>query len=154
MKKETDLQIHGFLNLGIRWRWAVSFTPQMLYTWGNKPLYLLDSRLGGSQRESGHMEKKKISCPLPAIKLPFVSCQPCRHSLYWMNYHRSWNLSCTDVLFSSLYLSDFEHIFVFNLLELTETNAWRLWVPMRYVHCSITLVELVPHLCTAEKLCT
>jgi hypothetical protein len=51
------------LNLGDRWRWAVSFTPPppTLYT-----RYPLDKRLGGPQRQTGRggeKKKKNIHCP-------------------------------------------------------------------------------------------
>jgi len=36
------------LNLGIRWRWVVSFTPRPIYSRVNSLLYPLDRRLGGS----------------------------------------------------------------------------------------------------------
>ena len=33
-------------NLSSRWRWSVSFTPRLLYPWGNDPWYPSDRRLG------------------------------------------------------------------------------------------------------------
>jgi len=35
--------------LGIRWRWAASFTPRLLYLLGKSPRYQLDKRLGEPQ---------------------------------------------------------------------------------------------------------
>jgi len=51
------------LNLGTRWRWVVSFTPQPLYPWGKSPWYPLDRRLGGPYSQSGRggEEKKKYA---------------------------------------------------------------------------------------------
>jgi hypothetical protein len=34
-------------NIGITWKWVVSFTPQLLYLWRKSPWYPLDRRLGG-----------------------------------------------------------------------------------------------------------
>jgi len=34
-------------DLSTRWRWVVSFTPWLLYTWGKDPQYSMDRRLGG-----------------------------------------------------------------------------------------------------------
>jgi hypothetical protein len=44
----------NFLDLGIKWRWAVSFTPQ-----GKRPRYPLDRRLGGPQSRSGRCGEEK-----------------------------------------------------------------------------------------------
>jgi len=38
-------------------------TPQPRYSWGNKPQYPLNSRLGGFQGQSGGLEKKKSLDP-------------------------------------------------------------------------------------------
>jgi hypothetical protein len=40
-------------DLGTRWSWVVSFTPQPLYLQGKSPWYPLDRRLGGPQSRSG-----------------------------------------------------------------------------------------------------
>jgi hypothetical protein len=40
------------LELGTRWRWVVSFTPQPLYPQGKNPWYPLYRRLGGLQSRS------------------------------------------------------------------------------------------------------
>jgi hypothetical protein len=40
------------LNLGCRWKWAVSFVPWPLYTQGKRPWYPLDRRLGVPQSQS------------------------------------------------------------------------------------------------------
>jgi hypothetical protein len=56
------------VNLNTRWRWVISFIPQPLYPWGKSPWYALDSRLGGSQSQSGHGEEKK-SLPHPCWEM-------------------------------------------------------------------------------------
>jgi len=48
------------LNLGIRWKGAVSFTGQLLYLGGKKLLYLLNRRLG-VLRASLHIAEKTNS---------------------------------------------------------------------------------------------
>jgi hypothetical protein len=48
------------LDLGTRWRWVVSFTPQPLY-----PQYPLDGRLGGPQIQSGCCGEEKNLLLLP-----------------------------------------------------------------------------------------
>jgi hypothetical protein len=35
-------QLHAFFDLGTRWRWVVSFTPQPLYLQGKRTYYPLD----------------------------------------------------------------------------------------------------------------
>jgi hypothetical protein len=45
----VEIQLHAFLDLGIRWRLVVSFTPWPLYPQGKSLLYPLDRRLGGPQ---------------------------------------------------------------------------------------------------------
>jgi hypothetical protein len=51
------------LDLGTRWRWAVSFTPLPLYPQGKSPWYSLDRRLGGPQSRSGPGDEEKNSQP-------------------------------------------------------------------------------------------
>jgi hypothetical protein len=55
------------LNLGIRWRWVVSFTPRPLYLRGKSTRHPLDSKPGGLQSwsgsESGGGEKNPIITP-------------------------------------------------------------------------------------------
>jgi len=45
-----------FLDLGIRWRWVVSFTPRPLYSQGKSPWQPLDRRLGGSRSDADQNE--------------------------------------------------------------------------------------------------
>jgi len=49
------------INIGTRWRWVVSFMPQLLYPWGKSPQYSLDRRLIGPQIQSWHSGKEKES---------------------------------------------------------------------------------------------
>jgi hypothetical protein len=49
-----------FLDLGISWRWVVSFMPLPLYPWVKSPRYSLDRRLVGPQRWSGRHGEVKI----------------------------------------------------------------------------------------------
>jgi hypothetical protein len=52
-----------FLDLGISWRWVVSFTPRPIYPRGKSPRYPLNKRLCGPQSRSG-----KNIFPLPGIE--------------------------------------------------------------------------------------
>jgi hypothetical protein len=56
------------LDLGTRWMWVVSFTPQPLYRQGKSPWYLLYRRLVGPQNHSGHGGEEKNSQPPPGIE--------------------------------------------------------------------------------------
>jgi len=49
-----EVQLHSFFDLGITWRWVVSFTPWPLNPQGKGPWYPLDRKLGGPQSQSGH----------------------------------------------------------------------------------------------------
>jgi hypothetical protein len=49
-----------FLDLGISWRWVVSFTPLLLYLRGKSLRYPLYGRLGGPQSLSGQHAEEKI----------------------------------------------------------------------------------------------
>jgi hypothetical protein len=51
------------LDLGTSWRWVVSFTPRLLYTWERAPTYPLDRRLGRSQSRCGRHGNVKILAP-------------------------------------------------------------------------------------------
>jgi hypothetical protein len=50
-------------DLGITWRWVVSFTPRPLYPKGKIPWYPLDRRLCGPQSRSGRSGEEKIPIP-------------------------------------------------------------------------------------------
>jgi hypothetical protein len=65
-----------FLDLGTRWRLAVSFTPRSLYPQRKSPCYPLDRRLGGPQSRSGRGGEEKNSHPLPGIELEPRSSSP------------------------------------------------------------------------------
>jgi hypothetical protein len=73
------------LDLGTRWNWVVSFTPQPLYPKEKSTWYPLVRRLGGSQSRSGRGgeeknsqpppgrdDKEKSSHPLPGIDPPII----------------------------------------------------------------------------------
>jgi hypothetical protein len=74
-----------FLELGTRWRWVISFTPQQLYSWGKSHRYPFYRRLGGSQnrcgcrRDEGNMHWRESKPDRPA-------CSP---SLYRLSYLHS-----------------------------------------------------------------
>jgi hypothetical protein len=74
------------LNLGTRWRWVVSFTPQPLYPQGKSPWYPLDKRLGGPQSRSGRGGEGKNSRPPSGIE-PYNPNRPARNpALYRLRY--------------------------------------------------------------------
>jgi hypothetical protein len=50
-------------NIGTRWRWAVSFTPRLLYPRDKQLWCPLDTRLIGPYRRSGICGEEKSSCP-------------------------------------------------------------------------------------------
>jgi hypothetical protein len=56
------------LDLGIRWRWAVSFTPQPLYSRRKIPRQPLDRRLREPQDRPGCCEVEQNLLPLPGIE--------------------------------------------------------------------------------------
>jgi hypothetical protein len=60
------------IDLGIRWKRSVSFTPWPLYLLGKSPSYQLDRRLGGPQSQSGSGGEKKKSQSLPEIEAPII----------------------------------------------------------------------------------
>jgi hypothetical protein len=59
------------LNLRNRWRWVV-FMPWLLYSWGERPQYPLERRLGGPQSPYECSGKEKKSLPVPEITTQFV----------------------------------------------------------------------------------
>jgi hypothetical protein len=56
------------IDLGTRWRWVVTFTPQPLYPQGNSHWYKLDRRLGGTQSRYGRGGGERNSQPLPGLE--------------------------------------------------------------------------------------
>jgi len=72
------------INIGDRWRWVVSFTPQPLYPWGTDPRYPLNRRLSGPHSRSGHGEEKtsqprrKSNPNCPARSLVAIPTEPSR----------------------------------------------------------------------------
>jgi hypothetical protein len=74
-----------FLDLGISWRWVVSFTPWPLYPQGKSPSYLLGRKLGGPQNWSGWCGEEKFMT-LPGLQPWPLSHSAHRQSLYWLRY--------------------------------------------------------------------
>jgi hypothetical protein len=68
------------LDLGTRWRWVVSFTPQPLYPQGRSPWYPLDTRLGGPQSRSGRGGEEKNSQPVPGLETPIIQAVAQRYT--------------------------------------------------------------------------
>jgi hypothetical protein len=60
------------LDLGIRWRWVVSFAPRPLYSQENRPWYPLDRRLDGLQILSGRGGEEKNSQSVPELEPPII----------------------------------------------------------------------------------
>jgi len=67
------------LDLGTRWEKLGRFTPCPFYLSRKNPLYLLNRRLGGPQRQSKHAFGAENLLPLPGIKLWIIHPTP-RHS--------------------------------------------------------------------------
>jgi hypothetical protein len=53
----VEVQLHSFFDLGTRWRWVVSCTPQPLYPQGKSPWHSLDRGLGRPPYVGRDMEK-------------------------------------------------------------------------------------------------
>jgi hypothetical protein len=56
------------VDLGIGWRWVVSFTPLLLYPRGKSPLVPSDRRLGGPRAGLDDVEKRKF-LTVPGLEL-------------------------------------------------------------------------------------
>jgi hypothetical protein len=56
------------LDLGIRWRWTISFKSRPLYPQEKSRWYPLDRRLDGPQSQSGRGGEVKNSQPLPGLE--------------------------------------------------------------------------------------
>jgi hypothetical protein len=74
---EVEAYLHAVFDLGIRWRWVVSFTSRPLYSQGKSLWYPLDRRLSGLQSRSGRGGEEKNSQPLPGLEPPII--QPVTH---------------------------------------------------------------------------
>jgi hypothetical protein len=61
------------LNLGIGWRWVVSFTPLPLYTQGKSPRYPPHRRLDGPQSRAGYYRGEKNLLPFSGAEPRFLS---------------------------------------------------------------------------------
>jgi hypothetical protein len=68
------------LDLGTRWRWAVSLTDRPLYPQGESQWYPLDKRLGGPQNQCGHAGEEKNSQPRPEIEPPIIQAVAQRYA--------------------------------------------------------------------------
>jgi hypothetical protein len=64
------------LDLGIRWRWVVSFMPRPLYLQGKSPWYPLERRLGVPQNRSGRGEEKNSHNTKNCSVLPAACVSP------------------------------------------------------------------------------
>jgi hypothetical protein len=79
------------LDLGINWRWAVSFTDRPLYPRGKSSRYSLNRRLDGDQNRSGQNGEEKI-LSLPALGLRPLGRPARSQSLYRLRYPGSAGL--------------------------------------------------------------
>jgi hypothetical protein len=68
----VEVQLHALSDLGIRWRWVVSFTSRLLYPQGKSRRYSLDRRLRGPQSRSGGGGEEKNNQPLPELEPPII----------------------------------------------------------------------------------
>jgi hypothetical protein len=107
------------VDLGTRWRWVVSFTPQPLYPQVKSSWYTLDRRLGGPQSRSGRGGEEKNSQPPPGIE-PYNTDRPVRSpALYRLSYHGS-HLIPWDIFF-------FEYIEKQNEIRFLISRAKLFW---------------------------
>jgi len=64
----------NILNLGIKWRSVVSFTPRLLYPWGKSPWFTLGRRVCGLQSQYAcSFEERNISSLLLLEIRPWLS---------------------------------------------------------------------------------
>jgi hypothetical protein len=61
----VELYLHAFFDLGIRWRWVVSFKPRPLYSRGKSSRYPLYRSFGGPQIRFGRCDKGRKSYHYP-----------------------------------------------------------------------------------------
>jgi hypothetical protein len=73
----------AILELGIRWRWLVSFTPRPLYPLETATRYPLDRKFCVFRSRCGHCGVQKNFVPLPGIELKLSSHSL---SLYQLSY--------------------------------------------------------------------
>jgi hypothetical protein len=82
------------INLGIRWRWVVSFTPWLFYSWWKPLRYSLDRRLGRSGNLSGHWRWENSLFPARIrIQIP-------RHCSCWVVFFASLSIALVTISFS------------------------------------------------------
>jgi hypothetical protein len=77
----VEVYLHGFFDLGTRWRWVISFTPRPLYLQWKSPWYSLDRRLGGPQSRFGRGDEEKNSQPLRESKPGTPIFQPVAYTI-------------------------------------------------------------------------
>jgi hypothetical protein len=61
----VEVMAPRILNLGTRWRWVITFTPQPLYSQGKSLRHPMNLRLGWPQNRSGRGGRKKSFLPGP-----------------------------------------------------------------------------------------
>jgi hypothetical protein len=121
-------------NLGIGWRWAVSFMPHPLCP-KEKPQYPFDRRLGGPQSQRGHQSRHFLA-------LPRIEPGPCslKSSLYWAIPVPTVAFYCTKV-----------HYFTPQRWDYINSNYYYYWCEgEQYIIIIIILCKL-SHLITASK---
>jgi hypothetical protein len=104
------------LDLGIRWRWVVSFTPRPLYPQEKGPWYPLDRRLGVPHSRSGSGGEEKN--PLPGFEHPIIQPVAQRYTtelsrLLSLKYHRTKSIpSCSrsPVFINSIHVVFSRHL--------------------------------------------
>jgi hypothetical protein len=69
------------LDVGIRWRWVVSFTLRPLYPQRKSPWYPLGRRLGGPKCRSGRGGEEKNSQPLAGFEPPIIQTVAQRYTI-------------------------------------------------------------------------
>jgi hypothetical protein len=122
------------LDLCIRWRWVVSFTPRPLYPQGRSACYPLDRRLGWPQSRSGRGGEENNSQPLPGLEPPIIqsvaqryTTELSRHKTYklygnlWLESLITWTCLLKEKLFFSI-----AEVILKLLLKLRRQNPLRL----------------------------
>jgi len=51
-------------DLGTRCKWAVTFTFELVYSWGKRPPLTISQKGGLAQSQPGHGGDRKNSCPI------------------------------------------------------------------------------------------
>jgi hypothetical protein len=97
-----------FLDLGISWRWVVSFTPRSLYT-----RYPLHRRMGGPQSRSGRRGEENILDTAETRTLTPRSSNPypvaISSALSWLHYVRDGNWLNVQIRVNDKMISKRDH---------------------------------------------